>query len=1046
MLAVMPLSFERPEWLWLLLIVPVAIAGPLIARSLSALPAGRRWFALSVRAGLLAALILAIAGAQSVRESQDLAVIFLLDRSRSIPKTLQQAQERFVRQVGMSSKRPHNDKTAVISFDGKSNIEQLPMRGVFVERVTQPVEPDRTDLSQAVRLALATFPEGMAKRIVLLSDGNQNAGNLLGEAAEAASNAVAIDVVPLEYEHDREVMLDRLVAPAQANLDERVPVRIVLRSKRPTTGKLVLYHDGHRVGAEPVELKAGVNPFVRELLMSGARVHRLEARFEPDDPGMDEIVENNVARAFTFVQGEGAVLLLTTEVGSDEAITSALSEEKVKVEMTSMDDAPEDVLDMLDYDAIILSNVPADSFTEDQKKQLAAYVRDMGGGLVMTGGNEGFGAGGWLDSPVEEVMPVKFDVKQRRQIPRGALVLIMHTCEMARANFWSEQIAIAAVQTISTLDYVGLIAYGFSGGTRWEIPFQVAKAKQRIIDRIRQISGRIGDMPDFGKGMEMAYAQLSRTADAGQKHIIIISDGDATPPARSITQKLKRAGITCSTVAIGFGAHVEERTMKWIAKATGGRYHRVNNPRKLPQILTKEAKVVRRALIREVKEGLKPRLRMSMPEVTRGVADAELPLLTGYVVTTPRTAANEFSRLLMVTDQEDPLLAVRQCELGRTVAFTSGWWTHWGTQWVNWAKFGKLWAQAIRWAMRQGQASEFEVSTRLVGDEGHIVVEAVDTEASFLNGLNVGGKVLTPDATGKPIRLHQTGPGRYEGRFPATANGHYVALLSYTTPKGNQGIIKTGLSVSYSPEYRELTSNEALLHQVAEKTGGKVLTLDPEKADVYRRPVAPSIDRRPIWQWLLAWFVIPLLLLGVAGRRLASTIAISICIEVVIAVWILGAFEWYRHVWGWPLAVVLAEAVGWAIRWRSIPRVMEAVAAELRGQRAAEAAAESVSRLKGIRERVREEMSERAAQEPSAPDGAPSDAGAPVDASARFDLGGTGDQTVGDLDQAVGGARTHEAEPPRGAAPSEEEPTDAESTTSRLLEARRRAKKDQDEK
>lgn len=153
MVAVVPLSFERPEWLWLLLLVPVAIGLPLWFRSLAALEGGRRWFALAMRTGLLIALILAIAGAERVRENRDLAVIFLLDQSRSIPESLQLKAEQFTQEMGSSSKRPHDDKAAVISFDGKSNIEQLPMRGVFIERVTPPVEPDRTDLSQAIRLA-----------------------------------------------------------------------------------------------------------------------------------------------------------------------------------------------------------------------------------------------------------------------------------------------------------------------------------------------------------------------------------------------------------------------------------------------------------------------------------------------------------------------------------------------------------------------------------------------------------------------------------------------------------------------------------------------------------------------------------------------------------------------------------------------------------------------------------------------------------------------------------------------------------------------------
>jgi len=646
-----PLSFEQPDWLWLLLLVPVVVGAPLMVRTLTALPIGRRCFVLAVRTALLVALVLAMAGAQHVRESRDLAVIFLLDRSHSIPDSMKRAQEQFIQEAGALPKRPDNDKAAVISFDGESNIEQLPMKGVFIERVTPPVAPDRTDLSQAIRMALAMFPEGMAKRIVLLSDGNQNAGNVLAAAAAAASSGVGIDVIPLTYEHENEVLFDRLVTPVQANLDDRVPIRMILRAKQPTSGKLVLYHNDERLSAERVELKAGVNPWIHEVPLTSGGVHRYEARFEPDDPNADEIAENNVARGFTFVQGEGTVLLLTNDRACDSAMVSALEKENVKVEMVSMTDAPENVLQMLDYDAIILSNTPADLFTEDQKKQMAAYVRNMGGGLVMTGGNEGFGAGGWLGSPVEAVMPLKFDVKQRKQLLRGALVLIMHTCEMDRGNYWAEQVATAAVKTISSLDYIGLIAYGgTTGGTAWEIPFKPAMSKQRIIGQIRKVSGMIGDMPDFRGGMELAYQALRSATDAAQKHIIIISDGDASAPPRTLLTKMKNAKITCSTVAVGYGVHVNERRMKDIAKKTGGTCYRVKNPKKLPQIFIKEAKIVRRPLIRETPDGFKPRLRTPMAEITTGISDGELPPLYGHVLTTPRSAVGEFSRVLMTSD------------------------------------------------------------------------------------------------------------------------------------------------------------------------------------------------------------------------------------------------------------------------------------------------------------------------------------------------------------------------------------------------------------
>src|SRR6185295_14124948 len=101
---------------------------------------------------------------------------------------------------------------------------------------------------------------------------------------------------------------------------------------------------------------------------------------------------------------------------------------------------------------------------------------DFGGGLIMIGGDQSFGAGGWIGSKIEEVMPVSFDIPAQRQMPKGALVLVIHSCEFANGNYWGEQCALKAMETLSSQDDIGVITYGFGGpnkpgnnqGATWE--------------------------------------------------------------------------------------------------------------------------------------------------------------------------------------------------------------------------------------------------------------------------------------------------------------------------------------------------------------------------------------------------------------------------------------------------------------------------------------------------------------------------------------------------------------------------------------------------
>src|SRR3972149_2979040 len=64
--------------------------------------------------------------------------------------------------------------------------------GPAVARPKAQVDARGTNIFQAIQLALAMAPPGQANRIVLLTDGRQNAGNALA-GAQAAKN-VGVDI------------------------------------------------------------------------------------------------------------------------------------------------------------------------------------------------------------------------------------------------------------------------------------------------------------------------------------------------------------------------------------------------------------------------------------------------------------------------------------------------------------------------------------------------------------------------------------------------------------------------------------------------------------------------------------------------------------------------------------------------------------------------------------------------------------------------------------------------------------------------------------
>ncbi|MCZ6697669.1 MAG: glutamine amidotransferase, partial [Planctomycetota bacterium] len=563
--------------------------------------------------------------------------------------------------------------------------------------------------------------------------------------------------------------------------------------------------------------------------------------------------------------------------------------------------------------------------------------------------------------------------------------------------------AAAALKTISRLDYFGIVsASGFSGH-HWEVPMQIAANKDAIKRKILRMMN--ADMFDFETPMRMAYNALMQCKDAAQRHMIIISDGDPQAPSRGLINLMVGNKITCSTVLVFPHGGGEIQTMKNIAKKTGGRYWLLQKPgdeKRLPRIFVKEARIVRRPLIRD--EIFTPKVRQSLSDIMEGIG-TELPQLKGYVVTTPRKQADV--EIPLVTEKGDPLLAHWQCGVGRTVAFTSGRWKYWGADWTSWPSFSKIWAQSLRWCMRQGSAADYDLTVSREGDVAHLILDSISENEGFANYRRFEGVVIH-DGESRQVRISQTGPGRYEAFFPAKKQGIYLINIRAPGTNGQKpAMIRAGLTVPYSAEFREVGSNEALLTNIADETGGTIHSLDdPDSERVFAR-LAPTVSRKPIWNKLLQWAIL-LFLLDVAVRRIA--------IDPVKI-----------------LAVSRAHIASLAGRFGS-------------GKRA-EA---TLSSLKDVRQRLQTERTGEGDISAIATDRADrtvasKEIGPSAMSGAKFDAGSSG-KPSGDLTKIMGGAEGGKVDSPKPA-PSDKtkEQPPAESMTARLLKARKQAKGNQGE-
>ena len=831
--------FAFPWALTLLLLVPWAVW---IGRRVRSLSPARKTVAIVLRALMLLALIGALAGAELVKRSDKLAVFFLLDESNSIPETARLGAVEAVKHIAelyMTGK----DEAGIIVFGEEPSIELGIAPGLQFDRVLSYVGGEQTDAAAAIRLAMAAFPQGYMRRIILFSDGNETQGSAVEEAKIAQAAGVEVDAIPLHIEGGREVRLREVSAPNRVNAEEPFQVRVVVTADQDCQGTLRLYQrtrEGRRMlPPTNVTLRKGENVFLLPQELSTAGFYEYEAEVESD---VDTIPANNVGRGFTVVYGEPTVLYVESDPEHSIHLGPALEKEGLKVVSVDLAGMPTSLAQFQSFDAVILSDISATDLSSEQLRGIEAMVRDLGIGLVMVGGPRSFGAGGFHGSPVENALPVSMDLKQRKILPRGALVLIMHTCEIPDANAWAREIGLASLNVLSSQDLMGAVAYLYPNGEDWVFELQPVGDKSAMRQALMRADP--GDMPQMGPTLKMAADALA-AADASVKRIVIISDGDPAAPGGSLIRNIIERKISVSTVCIAPHSMSDQNMLQKIADATGGEYYYVNDPQKLPQIFAKEAAVVKGSLL--VEEEFTPQIRHDS-ELLQGLRATPFPKLLGYVATT----AKDNATVPLVTHKNDPLLAHWRYGLGKAVAFTSDVTSRWAANWLGWEKFTRFWAQNVRWAMRDVARSNFRVETKVKDGKGYIKIDAVDDQGNFVNFLRPRGIVTgpEPDFARQNISLAQTGPGIYEGAIPLSHAGVYLINLLYENPDGSSGMIPAGLAMDYSREYEYNTTNLPYLDQVSVAGGGALL--DPDQ-NPFQHNLTASPTVTAIWHYLAAF-------------------------------------------------------------------------------------------------------------------------------------------------------------------------------------------------
>ena len=782
----------------------------------------------------LLALLLLIGGLVRLALTQPYEqanVVFALDLSHSVSAAVRQQALDFIRTVS-GAKRPQ-DGAGLVVFGADAFLEHGVAKRFSLPEIASEVDGSATNIARALLVSAAGFPTEGAKRLVLLSDGNENVASAAEAVLIARSLGVSVFPVPLGREQQEpEVRVEKLITPKQVHMGTPYHVEAVVFSSLETPASLELFREGSFVARQEVVLRPGKNRhrFLEQAKAEGMQLYQIIV-----NSPRDTMPENNHWQAFTEVRGHPKVLRLYDPPDQDAPLVQALRQQGLDVRSRPWQDLPHMLSDYLEYAALVFDNVPGFGISVSQMEVLERYVRDMGGGVLMLGGEKSFGAGGYYRTPLEKILPVDMDVPTKVSIPSLAMIMVIDRSDSmgssvsgAPSSGFGDRTtklevakiaAFSSMKLLNPFDQVGVLA--FNAEWDWSVPMSEAGKREQIAGRLAALTH--GGGTDLFKALQEGLGTL-RDVPAVKKHLIALSDG-LTPNMEfeSLMRDAVADNITVTTVALGQDA--DRTLMDAIAHWGKGRSYYTNDALNIPRIFTAETILVSRSLI---EEGAFQPLLQRNHELLRGVGIDEAPPLHGYVVTYGKPAAE----VLLTTPNDDPLLAVQRYGLGHTAAFTADLGPRWGKDWLRWPQFGPFAAQLVRWVQRTGTPESVDV--RVDVREGQAIVRAdvYDAEDRFVNRLDLqGSRVLTPGKDTLPLALTQTAPGRYQGRFAVSGRGEYLLSLVGRQGEATIGPKTVGIALPYSAEYLGLDVNRHLLTRLAERTGGQVLQADaPEDA------------------------------------------------------------------------------------------------------------------------------------------------------------------------------------------------------------------------
>lgn len=836
----------------------IAMALPLLwiiqRFTLSDLPTYQRWMNVVIRALVIIALMGAAVQVVTTTFESRVSTIFIVDASASMPDAALEKAVAFINETAASQHKGERDEVKVLAFAKRPYEVPFGEDGKIAE-IPRPIDATErlgSDPASALRMAYGLFPQDHLKRIVLISDGNETDGDLLAETHKAAAFGIRVYNHEVEIAAPQEVLIRAFEFPQDLKVGEPFTAVARVFSTHKTDATFQIWQNDFKDAAKKVELEPGMNEitFETEVYEPGFKKFKLDMKVE----GADHFKENNNFVYSVNVAGKPRVLYVEGEMRSRHYLERALRNENFEVETRGPYGVPTSLDEFESFDLVLLSDLAAMYLSQDQMRLIDRYVRELGGGFIMVGGENSFGPGGYYGTFIEKTLPVEFEPEKKRETPQLALMLVIDKSGSMNGDRieLAKDAAKATVEILQRHDKVGVTA--FDDGVQNLVRMQSASNRVRILSDISKLRASGGT--NIPVALLHAYEQLAITP-AKLKHVILLTDGhsDAGNIFTEILPAMRIEGITVTSVAVG--GQSDTTLLRRIAEGGGGRYYYTNDPYNVPRIFTKETSTVSRSSM--VEEPFRPSV-VKRAQILEGIPWSAAPYLLGYV----STKAKPDAELLMVSDHGEPVLARWRLGLGKVVAFTSDLKNRWAVEWVRWPGYAKFWAQLIRDTMRANDADSLAMVTEVDQQRARIVVDAIGEDDRFINDLQSVIAITAPDGKTRNVRLEQSAAGRYEASIPLDQYGSYGLKATHDKEGDTIAVSLGSISYPYPREYLFVEPNREIMRRAAEVgRGGNNPTIE-----TLFDPMGEEVKyRAELWPWFVVAALI-LLVFDLAFRRI----------------------------------------------------------------------------------------------------------------------------------------------------------------------------------